>query len=63
MTANIGGIDRVLRIIVGLALMVLAATANVGWWGWLGIVPLLTGVIGWCPPYAMLGFSTCRTKS
>jgi hypothetical protein len=63
MTANIGGIDRVLRIIVGLALMVLAATATVGWWGWLGIVPLLTGVIGWCPPYAMLGFSTCRTKS
>jgi hypothetical protein len=63
MTANIGGIDRVLRIIVGLAVMALAAIGTVGWWGWLGIVPLLTGVVGWCPPYAMLGLGTCRTKS
>ena len=63
MKVNVGGIDRVLRILVGLALMALAATGTVGWWGWLGIVPLLTGVVGWCPPYAMLGFSTCRTKA
>jgi len=63
MTTNVGGIDRVMRILVGLALMALAATGTVGWWGWLGIVPLLTGVVGWCPPYAMLGFSTCRAKS
>ena len=63
MKANVGGIDRVLRILVGLALMALAATGTVGWWGWLGIVPLLTGVVGWCPPYAMLGFSTCRTTA
>ena len=63
MKANVGGIDRVLRIVVGLVLIALAATGTVGWWGWLGIVPLFTGVVGWCPPYAMLGFSTCRTKS
>ena len=63
MKANVGGIDRVLRIIVGLVLMGLAATGTVGWWGWLGIVPLLTGVVGWCPPYAMLGFSTCKVKA
>lgn len=63
MKANVGGIDRVLRILVGLALMALAATGTVGWWGWLGIVPLLTGVVGWCPPYAMLGFSTCKVKA
>ena len=63
MKANVGGIDRVLRIIVGLALIVLAATGTVGWWGWLGIVPLLTGVVGWCPPYALLGFNTCKMKA
>ena len=63
MTTNVGGIDRVMRILVGLALMALAATGTVGRWGWLGIVPLLTGLVGWCPPYAMLGFSTCKVKA
>lgn len=62
MTQNVGGIDRTLRIVVGLVLIALAATGTVGWWGWLGVVPLLTGAIGWCPPYAMLGFSTCKTR-
>lgn len=59
MKTNVGGIDRILRISVGLALIVLAATGTVGWWGWLGIVPLATGAIGWCPPYAMFGLNTC----
>jgi len=63
MKANVGGIDRVLRIILGLVLIVLAATGTVGWWGWLGIVPLFTGVVGWCPPYALLGFNTCKIKT
>jgi hypothetical protein len=63
MKANVGGIDRVLRIVVGLVLVVLAATGTVGWWGWLGIVPLFTGVVGWCPPYALLGFNTCKMKA
>lgn len=63
MKANVGGIDRILRIAVGLVLIGLAATGTVGWWGWLGIVPLATGAIGWCPPYAMFGWSTCKTKS
>ena len=62
MKSNVGGIDRILRIAVGLALIALAATGTVGWWGWLGIVPLATGVIGWCPPYAILGFNTCSRK-
>jgi len=62
MKSNVGGIDRVLRIVAGLVLIGLAATATVGWWGWLGIVPLATGVIGWCPPYAILGWSTCTMK-
>lgn len=60
MTINVGPIDRTLRILVGLALIALAATGTVGWWGWLGVVPLATGVIGWCPPYALFGIRTCK---
>ncbi len=63
MKSNVGGVDRALRIVVGLVLVGLAATGTVGWWGWLGIVPLATGLIGWCPPYALLGFNTCRMKT
>jgi len=59
MTPNVGRIDRSVRIVVGLLLIGLALTGTVGWWGWLGLVPLATGVVGWCPPYALLGFSTC----
>lgn len=62
MIHNVGGIDRVLRILVGLVLLGLAATDTVGWWGWLGLVPLATGIIGWCPPYQLLGFKTCALK-
>ena len=62
MKPNVGGLDRIVRIVLGLVLMGLAATGTVGWWGWLGVVPLATGVLGWCPPYAMLGFNTCSTK-
>ena len=47
---------------LGLVLIALAATGTVGWWGWLGVIPMATGLIGWCPPYAMLGISTCKTK-
>ncbi len=62
MTKNVGGIDRILRIVVGLVLIGLAATGTVGMWGWLGIVPLATGALGWCPPYSILGFNTCSVK-
>ena len=62
MKVNVGGIDRVLRIVVGLVLIGLVATGQIGWWGWLGVVPLATGLIGWCPPYAMLGINTCKTR-
>ena len=60
MTKNVGGIDRTLRIVIGLALIGAAATGTVGVWGYLGLVPLATGLMGWCPPYAMFGFNTCR---
>jgi Protein of unknown function (DUF2892) len=62
MKSNVGGIDRILRIALGLVLIALAATNTVGWWGWLGIVSLATGALGWCPPYALFGFSTCKMK-
>jgi hypothetical protein len=63
MTSNVGGIDRILRIAIGLVLIGLAATGTVGWWGWLGAVPLATGAIGWCPPDALFGFNTCGVKN
>jgi hypothetical protein len=63
MKTNIGNIERGIRVVGGLALIALAATGTVGWWGWLGAVPLATGLTGWCPPYAMLGISTCKTRS
>ena len=59
MTRNIGGIDRVLRIVIGLALLSQVFVGLGTPWGWLGLVPLLTALLGWCPPYALLGFSTC----
>lgn len=61
MTFNVGGLDRTLRILVGLALVVAAATGTVGIWAYVGLIPLVTGLLGWCPLYAVLGFKTCRT--
>ena len=62
MKLNVGGIDRIARIAIGLVLIGLTLTGNIGLWGWLGVVPLATGAIGWCPPYAILGFNTCSMK-
>jgi hypothetical protein len=59
MKANVGTIDRVLRIIVGLVLIGLVATGTVGVWGWIGVVPLATGLFKFCPAYAIFGFNTC----
>lgn len=63
MKLNVGGYDRIARIVLGLVLIGLAATGTVGAWGWIGILPLATGAIGWCPPYAIFGFSTCAMKN
>lgn len=62
MKANVGGIDRIARIAAGAVLMGLAATETVGTWGWIGIIPLATGLMGWCPAYPLLGLSTCPLK-
>ena len=63
MKANVGGIDRTLRIIIGIALLALCAVPSVGWWGLIGIVPLATGLMRFCPLYPMLGISTCKACS
>lgn len=62
MKTNVGGIDRIIRIVLGLVLIGLTLTGAIGAWGWLGVVPLATGAIGWCPPYAIFGFNTCSVK-
>jgi hypothetical protein len=59
MKLNVGGIDRILRIAGGLLLIGLAATGTVGAWGWIGLVPLATGAIGFCPLYPLIGMNTC----
>ena len=60
MSANVGGVDRILRVIVGLILISLVFVGPQTPWGWIGVVPLLTALMGWCPPYALLGINTCR---
>jgi fatty acid desaturase len=62
MKINEGGADRAIRVVVGLALIALAATHVVGVWGYIGVVPLLTGLIGICPAYSLLGMNTCPMK-
>lgn len=62
MKVNEGTIDRVLRVVAGLVLIGLAASGTVGMWGYIGVVPLLTGLVGTCPAYAIFGISTCPMK-
>jgi hypothetical protein len=59
MNANVGGIDRVLRILVGIALIVWALMGGPVW-AWVGVVPLATGLLKFCPFYPLLGLSTCQ---
>lgn len=64
MKTNVGGIDKVLRIVAGLALLslIFILEGNARWWGLVGIVPLLTGSLGWCPAYTLVGLNTCPAK-
>jgi hypothetical protein len=57
--ANVGGVDRILRIIIGLALIAWALTGGPVW-AWVGVVPLATGIVKICPAYSILGFNTCK---
>jgi len=60
MKKNVGNVERVIRIIVGLGVISLVFIGPQSNWGWLGLVPLATGLIGWCPPYSLLGINTCK---
>jgi hypothetical protein len=60
MKTNIHSIERTIRVILGLALVSMAFVGPANLWFLIGIVPLATGLIGWCPPYAMLGINTCN---
>lgn len=64
MKANVGGADKILRIIAGLGLLslILILEGNARWWGLVGLVPLLTGVFNFCPLYTFLGFNTGASK-
>lgn len=61
MQANVGGIDRALRIIIGSALLLVSMTSNaIGLWGVLGMIPIISGFMRFCPLYAVVGLSTCK---
>lgn len=60
MNKNAGTLDRGFRVLAGLSLVELAYSGLIGSWGWFGLIPMLTGVIGLCPAYALLGLNTCR---
>ena len=59
MKTNEGVIDRSLRVIAGLVLIGLAATGTIGMWGYIGTIPLVTGAVGMCPIYSLLGINSC----
>ena len=61
MVKNVGGVDRVLRIVVGLVLLSLVWLVPTNW-GWLGLIPLATGLFNFCPAYTLLGMNTCRVN-
>lgn len=60
MNANVGGVDRILRMIVGLALIGLTITGTIGIWGWIGVILLATGLFSFCPAYGLMGIKTCK---
>ena len=64
MKANVGGVDKILRIVVGLGLLslIFILEGNARWWGLVGMVPLATGLINFCPLYAFLGFNSSPAK-
>lgn len=59
MTRNVGGLDKMLRIGAGVVLLLLGLFDPLGWWGLIGVVPLVTGLMGNCPVYSLVGLNTC----
>jgi hypothetical protein len=62
MKMNVGGIDRLARIVVGIGITALAFVGPKSPWAYLGLIPLATGVLGWCPPYDLFGISSSRGR-
>jgi hypothetical protein len=62
MQANVGSIDRGARMLIGLGLIAATLLGSIGAWGWIGLVPLATGLFRFCPAYLPFGFSSCRAK-
>ncbi len=60
MKQNVHNIERVIRVVVGLAIISLVFVGPQSAWGWLGLIPVATGLSGWCPPYALIGINTCK---
>ena len=61
MNVNVGSVDRVVRIVAGVALIGLAVAGTTGPWGYIGVLPLLTGFMRVCPAYSLLGINTCSS--
>ena len=64
MEVNVGGVDRTVRIVLGIVLLslVFVLEGNARWWGLIGIVPIATGLLRWCPAYLPFGIKTCSTR-
>ncbi len=62
MKSNVGGADKIARIVIGAVLIGMALTGIIGAWGWIGVLPLATGLINFCPAYSLLGVNTCKLK-
>ncbi len=62
MQRNVGTVDRVIRIVVGLVLISLVFWGPQTNWGWIGLIPLISGILGWCPAYSLLGVNTCSAE-
>jgi hypothetical protein len=59
MQANVGTVDRVVRVVAGVALIGLTLAGTIGPWGWIGVVPIATAAMGYCPAYSIFGIRTC----
>ncbi len=62
MQKNVGSTERVIRVTAGLGLISLVFIGPQTPWGWIGLLPIATGLMGWCPPYSLLGINTCSVK-
>ncbi|MBE2295520.1 MAG: DUF2892 domain-containing protein [Phycisphaerales bacterium] len=60
---NVGSADKIARLVIGALLIVLALTGTIGWWGLIGVVPIITALINWCPAYTLLGIKTCSADN